>query len=159
MDRDSSVNGLDISDPISVRLSVLGCLCREGNGYAAFAAYRLCQESGRDWPQWLVAYFDDAARFLLDEYARTEKRDREIEKALGLNSPEANRAAFTRSDGADFERRLNVIKAALPSLVDDYARKNRVKTQTAIKDLAKILGFENQWTRLRDAYDKVKSAS
>ena len=157
MDQESSGH-LDIADSVGARLFVLGYLYREGNGYAAWAAYRLCHESGREWPEWLVAYFDDAARFLLDEYVRSEKRDRQIEKALCLGSPKTARLALgATTDAAELAQWQNFTKSMLPGLIDDYAKANGVPTQTAIKYLAPTLGFEGeyQWTKLRDAYDRT----
>jgi hypothetical protein len=155
MDHESSGH-LDTSDPVGVRLFVLGYLCRDGNGYAAWAAYRLCQEKSRNWPEWLVAYFHEVARFLLDEYQRSEKRDRQIEAVLRLGSPKAARLALTTTDAAKLAQWQNFTKSILPGLIDDHAKAIGVPTQTAIKHLAPTLGFEgDQWTQLRDAYDRA----
>jgi hypothetical protein len=162
MDQESSANILDISDPYSVRLAVLGCLCSDGNGYAAWEAYRVCRDNRIAWPQWLTDYFDGAARFLLDEYVRDDKRDRQIEKALNLGSPKTNQTAASdsTSEAGKIAQWQAVTKSMLPGIIDDYATTNNVRVQTAIKELASTLGFQDaQWTQLRDAYDKVKSGT
>ena len=162
MDQESSPKRLDISDPNGVRLAVLGSLCHDGNGYAAWEAYRVCRDNRIAWPDWLIDYFDGSARFLLDEYARDDKRDRQIEKALKLGSPKRNQSSVlgSTSRAAELAQWQRITKSALPELVDDYAASKNLAPQTAIKQLAQVLGFEgDQWTRLRDAYDKAKRSS
>ena len=152
MDQTSS-GRFDISDPLGARLMLLGKLCGDGNGYAAWVAYRLCRLSERDEPSWLTNYFDQAAAFLLDEYERDQTASRQVEFALGLGKP---REARAEADG-NLSPRLQmqrIARALLPGIVDDFAREHGIATQTAFKRLAPVLGYagEDQWTRLRDAY-------
>lgn len=146
----------DIADRLGTRLMLLGRMCGEGNGYAAWLAYRLCRAEGRAFPDWLTAYLDEAATFLLDEYHRDEKRDRRIEFALGLNAPQEHRAEAMRAKST-WQSMQIAVEALLPSVVDDYAKQHGLPTQTAIKRLAPSFGYSaEQWTRLRDAYKREK---
>ena len=155
MDQTSSGH-FDISDPLGARLMLLGRMCEDGNGYAAWVAYRLCRLSARAVPSWLTTYFDRAATFLLDEYERDQTASRQVELGLGLGKP---REARADADG-NFSTRLQmqqIGRALLPGIVDDFSKEEGVPIQTAIKRLAPVLGFagEHQWTRLRDAYKRA----
>jgi hypothetical protein len=151
----TSAGHFDISDQLGARLILLGRMCEDGNGYAAWVAYRLCRLAGRALPEWLMSYFDRAARFLLDEYERDPTASRQVELGLGLGKP---RTARGEADG-NLSPRLQmqrVASAVLPGLVDDFAKEHGVTIQAAIKQLAPVLGYagEHQWTRLRDAYKR-----
>ena len=156
----TSSGHFDISDPLGVRLILLGQLCKDGNGYAAWVAYRLCQQYARDVPSWLTNYFDRAATFLLDEYERDQTASRQIEIGLGLGKP---REARDEADGNPSTRlqTQRIGRAMLPGIVDDFAKEHGIATQTAIKRLAPVLGYagEDQWTRLRDAYKRAVEQS
>lgn len=138
----------DIADPLGANLLQLEKLCDEGNGYAAWLAYRLCRADARALPDWIFAYFDQAGAFLLDEYHRGDTEGRNLEAALKVNAVKSQRDEVLGGG-----RWRSIVEGMLPRLVDDYAAQHGLPTQTAIKRLAPTLGYsEGQWTQLRDAY-------
>lgn len=156
LDQHSS-NRFDIADRFGARLMMLGQMCSEGNGYAAWLAYRLCRSAGCALPDWLTAYLDGAAAFLLDEYNRGEKRDRQIEVKLGLNAPQEHRIDLLRATSPR-EWMQVAVEALLPGIVDDHMAQHSLPAQTAIKQLARTFGYPGeQWTRFRDAYKRAKA--
>ena len=108
MDQDTA-GRFDISDPLGARLILLGRMCEEGNGYAAWLAYRLCRAEERAQPTWLTAYLDRAAAFVLDEYHRGDPKERKIEFALGLNAIKKQ-----RDDGLRPKSPLELMRIAAP---------------------------------------------
>ena len=158
MDQESS-GRFDISDPLGIELHMLSFLQSEGNGFAAWVAYRLCREGDRDLPEWLVAYFDQAADFLLDEYQREHARDRQIEQKLGLHKPTTNRSAAMRVP-SEPEELFSAVRWFLPDLVDDIAAAHGTAAQTVIKAMTPKIGLaDEQWTKLRDAYNSSRRKS
>lgn len=163
MDHKSSGH-FNISDPLGVQLHLLSSMCAEGsgdmcpkrNGYAAWLAYRLCREEGRPLPDWLTAYLDEAADFILGQYTGPAAA---LVIGLSLSRPESQRleAVGPVRPSEKLAQWQAVAKAMLPRFVDDYASERGVAVQTAIKELAPSLGFAgDQWTKLRDAYNAAR---
>lgn len=145
----------DISDPLGVSLLQLKKMCEDGNGFAAWLAYRLCRASGRGLPDWIATYLDEAAAFLLDSFHRGDTQGRILEKGLKLNAVKTQRDEALSDDRWRAIMQQNV-EALLPRLVDDYAVQKGLPTQTAIRQLAPALGYPGeQWHRLRDAYNRA----
>lgn len=151
LDHDTS-GRFDIADRLGVKLLQLEKLCDEGNGYAAWLAYRLCRADERALPDWILSYFDQTGAFLLDEYHRADTEGRNLEAALKVNAVKSQRDGVLGGG-----RWRSFVEAMLPRLVDDYAAQHGLPTQAAIKQLAPTLGYPGeQWTRLRDAYKRAK---